>query len=180
MSVLQSLSQPLLGVGNYYWRKAFDKLADNQQVVFEASQPRKLDVLTAVLRAAEDARQRCLHKQWKSNTATGKIIVVRDVLEKIAGWIDRFKAVGDAAVQAKPEIASLAWAGVRFLLTVIQGDVQLFGSMVIGLEKITSLMYRFKVLEDFRLQGTSPFFQPFRGCSDSAVIRNPHLVIPSH
>lgn len=39
-------------------------------------------------------------------------------MEKIIIWLDKFKAVGDMAMQYDPAHASLAWAGVRFLLRV--------------------------------------------------------------
>lgn len=143
------------------WRKllakGFRQLEVGQKAIFNASQTHKLNILAAVLKAAEDARQRCAHKQWKFTAPGGRIIVLRDVVEKIAGWVDRFKACGDTAVQSDPAITSLVWAGVRFLLTAILGDVQLFGSMAVGLERITALMYRCKVLEDLHRRGTSSF-----------------------
>ena len=43
---------------------------------------------------------------------------MRDIFEKIIVWVDKFKALGDVAVQYDPAHASLPWAGVRFLLQV--------------------------------------------------------------
>lgn len=48
----------------------------------------------------------------------GRQIILRDVAEKIIVWIDRFKQVGDIAVNFDPVHASLPWAGIRFLLEV--------------------------------------------------------------
>jgi hypothetical protein len=37
-------------------------------------------------------------------------------MEKIIFWIDRFKDVGDNAVQYDPGHAALPWAAIRFIL----------------------------------------------------------------
>ena len=48
----------------------------------------------------------------------GKNLILRDVFGKIVGWIQKFKEIGDVAVQYDPVHASLPWAGVRLLLEV--------------------------------------------------------------
>lgn len=55
---------------------------------------------------------------------------MRDVLENIAGWVNKFKEAGDMVVQYDPVHASLPWAAVRFLLQTVVNDVELFGAMV--------------------------------------------------
>lgn len=45
-------------------------------------------------------------------------MVIRDVAEKMLGWVDRIKAIGDIVVQFDPVHAALPWAGFRFLLGV--------------------------------------------------------------
>ena len=44
--------------------------------------------------------------------------MLRDVAEKIVHWVNKFKEIGDVAVNFDPVHASLPWAGVRFLLEV--------------------------------------------------------------
>ena len=44
--------------------------------------------------------------------------MVRDVFNGISTWIDKFKKVGDMAVQYDPGHAALPWAAVRFFLQV--------------------------------------------------------------
>jgi hypothetical protein len=117
---------------------------------------RKLDVVSAVLRAADDKRQLCIRKQWKFTTPSGKVIVVRDLLEKVVGWINRYKAVGDVASQYDPVNASLPWAAFRFLLNVACGDVQAFGLMVTVLETVARIMARSKIVEEVYIRGRSP------------------------
>lgn len=68
--------------------------------------------------AARDKKQQCDDKRWRW-TFRGKDVVLRDEAEKVILWIDRFKPVGDIAVNAAPIYAGLPWAGIRTILEVI-------------------------------------------------------------
>jgi hypothetical protein len=76
----------------------------------------KHNILAALLNTAKEKRQLCLEKRWKFKKSNGWEVILRDVVEKILVWVDKFKDIGDAAVQLDPVHASLPWAGVRFLL----------------------------------------------------------------
>ena len=58
------------------------------------------------------------------------MVIVRDVLEKIVRWVDRFKEIGDTAVQYNPEVAALPWAAVRFVLQSAVSEIRYFGSVI--------------------------------------------------
>src|SRR4051794_1692862 len=90
-----------------YWQAAFNRLDDGLKAILSSVNTRKLHIVSAVVRAAEDKRQACIRKQWKYTSPRGEVIVVRDVLEKMVAWIDRFKAVGDVASQFDPVNAAL-------------------------------------------------------------------------
>jgi hypothetical protein len=60
----------------------------------------------------------CRAKQWKCHKPNGQKVYVRDILEKVAFWLEKVKDVGDVLVQYDPAHASLPWAGARFLLMV--------------------------------------------------------------
>jgi hypothetical protein len=60
----------------------------------------------------------CRAKQWQCRKPNGHKVYVRDILEKVAFWVDKVKETGDIIVQFDPVHACLPWAGVRFLLTV--------------------------------------------------------------
>jgi len=45
-------------------------------------------------------------------------VILRDLFGKMAKWVNKFKEVGDVAVQYDPVHAALPWTGVRFLLQV--------------------------------------------------------------
>lgn len=69
------------------------------------------------LKSVRDKRQTCLDKRWKW-TIGGQEIVLRDEADKLVGWLNRFKSVGDIASNADPIHAGLPWAGIRLLLEV--------------------------------------------------------------
>jgi len=49
---------------------------------------------------------------------SGKTVLVRDVLDKLTIWINKFIAIGDTIVQYDPGHAALPWAAVRLVLQV--------------------------------------------------------------
>lgn len=77
----------------------------------------KLDLLRHLHNAAVKKRIECENRRWKLEV-NGRRIILRDVAEKIIFWIDKFKQIGDIAVNFDPVHASLPWAGIRFLLEV--------------------------------------------------------------
>jgi len=66
----------------------------------------------------EEKKALCIAKRWRIKGRKGQTIIIRDVLEKIANWIDKFKSIGDQAVSYDPGHAALPWAGIRFILQV--------------------------------------------------------------
>lgn len=100
------------------WQKALDTLDEDTKNYLDYQNAVKRDVLAALLRTAREKKSLCLRKRWKFKKSNGQEVVLRDVVEKIIIWLDKFKAVGDMAMQYDPAHASLAWAGVRFLLRV--------------------------------------------------------------
>ena len=51
---------------------------------------------------------------------------LRDEADNVILWLDRFKQVGDVAVNVDPIHAGLPWAGVRLLLEVWKDSDYLF------------------------------------------------------
>lgn len=81
-------------------------------------QQTKEDALSQVLAATDQARAQLVDKSWSFRRKNGQKVIVRDVLAKVAKWVNHFKDVGDIAVQYDPVHAALPWAGIRFLLKV--------------------------------------------------------------
>jgi hypothetical protein len=55
-------------------------------------------------------------KRWVHQKVNGKKIVLRDLCEKMANWIRKFRNIEDVVVQYDLAYAALPWAGVRFLM----------------------------------------------------------------
>jgi hypothetical protein len=109
--------------------------------------------LKDVLDLAGERQRICIQKGWKFKGRNGKVIVVRDVLEKTVVWVQKFKEVGDIAVSYDPIHAALPWAAVRFLLSVAVEDAQTFGTMAEGIERVAMLVTRYEILERMYLDG---------------------------
>ncbi|KAF4471002.1 ankyrin 1, partial [Fusarium albosuccineum] len=138
------------------WDRAFDSLNGDLKLALNQARTQKRDILAAVLKAAEDKRATCLRRGWKFKRSNGEVVIIRDLLEKIAKWIDRFKTVGDVAVQFDASSASLPWAAVRFLLQITVNDVQQFGTLVQDLEVLSRIIARYKEFEKLHLSRNSP------------------------
>jgi hypothetical protein len=67
--------------------------------------------------AAQAKRKVCESKRW-SFTMGRHTVKLQDEADKVILWLDRFKQVGDVAVNADPIHAALPWAGIRLLLEV--------------------------------------------------------------
>ena len=106
-----------LSVGDL-WDLAIGKLSlEDMEAMSSILSNSKLDILQHLHTAAVKKRTDCEDQRWKFDF-NGRQIILRDVAEKIVVWIDKFKQIGDIAVNFDPVHASLPWAGVRFLLEV--------------------------------------------------------------
>ncbi|KAL0934979.1 multiple ankyrin repeats single kh domain-containing protein [Colletotrichum truncatum] len=133
------------------WDKAFDSLAPDLKLILSTTKSQRRDILGAVLKEAQSKRDLSIQKRWKFTKPDGGTIIVRDVLEKITGWVHRFIATGDTVVQYDPGHAALPWAAVRFLLQVAISEIQMFGALVDDLEYITGMMVRYRTFEKLYL-----------------------------
>lgn len=100
------------------WDKAFRRLSADDQKRLNHMKGDKLNVLEDVRVTVKEKKKLCLEKRWAIKKLNGERIILRDVCEKVIVWVDKFKQVGDAAVQYDPGHAALPWAGVRFILQV--------------------------------------------------------------
>ncbi|KAK2026562.1 hypothetical protein LX32DRAFT_684499 [Colletotrichum zoysiae] len=139
--------------GTDLWDKAFQALNPDIQKHLNQTSSRKRGILDDVLKEADAQRRDHLRKRWKFTKPNGDTIIVRDVLEKIVGWVQRFKEAGDIIVQYDPGHGALPWAAIRFLLQIAVSDVELFAALVDDLEYIARMMVRYRVFENLYLRG---------------------------
>jgi hypothetical protein len=86
--------------------------------------PTSSDINLAVeqaLTAAKEQQRCCVEKRW-TFTFAGRTITLKEEADKVVHWLNRFKSVGDVAVNADSIHAGLPWAGIRLLLEVRAGS----------------------------------------------------------
>ncbi|KZL84343.1 hypothetical protein CI238_11683 [Colletotrichum incanum] len=125
------------------WQRAVDGLEDDlASAIRDIGPARKHGALQTISRIAEESRRECVNKRWKVTMPNGEVVVLRDKMEKLIHWVDRFKQVGDIAVQYDPTVAALPWAGVRFILQAAVNDVEVFEATALGIETVARLIAR--------------------------------------
>jgi len=101
------------------WHKALETLDEELKTSLDLKEATHSDILSAALKVAQEKKQICVQKRWTLKKRNGEIIILRDVVEKIIVWVEKFIAVGDAAMQYDPGHAAPAWAALRLVLQVI-------------------------------------------------------------
>ena len=100
------------------WDKALDTLGVELRNSLDLTKASRINVLSKALKEAREKKKVCAQKCWTLKKRNGKTIILRDVVEKIIVWVEKFIAVGDAAMQYDPVHAAPAWAAFRFVLQV--------------------------------------------------------------
>ncbi|MCJ1271985.1 hypothetical protein MMC22_011891, partial [Lobaria immixta] len=119
------------------WALALERLSENgRAAISQVKLDSRLDILQRLRTAAEKKRNDCEDRKWKFEL-NGRQIILRDVAEKIIAWVDRFKQIGDIAVNFDP-------------ITVAES--QQMGALLTGVEKITSLIARCQIYEALYLK----------------------------
>ncbi|KAJ3567562.1 hypothetical protein NPX13_g6720 [Xylaria arbuscula] len=93
------------------WTTAVATLSEQDKTTLNLDCPNRLQAIAECLELTDKARNQCKEKAWRFRRKSGEEVVARDVLAKVARWINHFKAVGDTLVQYDPAHAALPWAG---------------------------------------------------------------------
>jgi ankyrin repeat protein len=133
------------------WKKAVDSLDSRVIAGLDPAKTGIRDIVTAVFRVAQTKRNESAKKRWRISRRGKQDIIVRDVIEKIIFWIDRFKDVGDNAVQYDPGHAALPWAAVRFILQAAVNYTEVEQEILEGIELVTRLLASFREVEKIYL-----------------------------
>ena len=157
------------------WEKAFASLKDEDKPPTDLQQLDKRTFLLDLTGVIEVKRQNCVDKEWNLNRGDGAISV-RQIFGKMVSWINKFKEVGDVAIQYDPLHGALPWAAVRFVLEVscrnfrlplwtvyllifrTQATVNEYDTneaLLEGLEYIASLIARYAMVEALYLDQAS-------------------------
>ncbi|KAF3064541.1 Vegetative incompatibility protein HET-E-1 [Daldinia childiae] len=156
---------------HHTWTLAIEQLRKQEGYHFELddlSKQEPLATLTDVLKATNEKKDECIKKRWKV-TLKGRTIILRDVLEKIAVWVDKFLMFGDIAIQYDPVSAALPWAAVRLIMKATVNDVETFGYVLQSIESVTNLIASCSIIERHFLQPEHSRMEVFEQLSKSVV-----------
>jgi len=138
------------------WVKAFNQMSSSESATLAPfhSSTDKQDVMPMLEEIQKELKHAVASKNDSSWTITwrGKNIVLRDVAMKIVQWVDKFKQVGDIAIQYDPGHAALPWAAFRFVLQVCMNKQSMVDAVLIGLEKTSNLIDRCAIYESVYLR----------------------------
>lgn len=129
------------------WEFALNALTEDEKktLMSEDDNSTGPDVIIA---AVEKKKSDCEKNQWVLYTnKAGKKVMVRDVLSRICDNVEKFKAIGDVAVQFDPVHAALPWMALTSVLKVAVSDCQTFGLMAESLETVSDIIERYTYLE---------------------------------
>jgi hypothetical protein len=99
------------------WSVAFDGLSNDYKKELDFAHSDKPLQPSDLIQVVVSKKEECVKKQWTLYTnKAGEKVPLRDVLGKVVDWLDRFKHVGDLAVQFDPGQAAIPWMAVRTLL----------------------------------------------------------------
>ncbi|KAK5636393.1 hypothetical protein RRF57_012105 [Xylaria bambusicola] len=143
------------------WLDALRTLPENEQQAIQSvrttqktqsSMPGSIEELVHM---TGKKQEECDKKSYQFHFR-GEKIYLRDVAGKIVFWLNKFKAIGDVAVNFDPVHASLPWAAVRFLLQAAVGELEQMGALLVSIEKVTYLIRRCTVYEVLYGSETTP------------------------
>ncbi|KZF24380.1 ankyrin [Xylona heveae TC161] len=137
------------------WQEAFGSLSQNDQAHLQFDDQNIAIIPSQMLNYVKDKKQECLNKRWVFRKRNQDEVMIRDIFEKIARWINKFKEIGDVVIQYDPGHAALPWAGVRFLLQLALNDVQVYGTMLEGIEIVSRVITQYAEIEKNNLRETS-------------------------
>ncbi|OCK95059.1 WD40 repeat-like protein [Cenococcum geophilum 1.58] len=104
--------------------------------------------LEEAFNAAQEKQKVCESKRW-TFTWGKHSMRLWDEADKVMLWLDRFKQVGDIAVNADPIHAGLPWAGIRLLLEATISESRQMAALLTGLKTTLYMMNRLKAYWEY-------------------------------
>ncbi|KAJ4248793.1 hypothetical protein NW762_012631 [Fusarium torreyae] len=130
------------------WDQAFDNLSTEERDALRSHEGQLQPQATDVTFAVKQAKTKCVSKQWVLYTNDhGKKVKLREKLDEVVGWVEKFMQVGDVVVSYDPAHAALPWAAVRTLLQVTINDCQTYGMIVENVETVSRIITLYTTVE---------------------------------
>lgn len=100
------------------WGAALELLQPDDKERIRLRSEDKVTVLSEVLAGALEKREQCKDRQWKLKRINGKVIVLRDVFDKMVSWLNKLQNIGDFVAQLDPVHLAFPWSVIKFFLQV--------------------------------------------------------------
>ncbi|RYP50136.1 hypothetical protein DL768_004253 [Monosporascus sp. mg162] len=154
------------------WSQAVQKLSTKERSVIEQFVLQQAESTADILDQIKDEVKTQMNahkgKKWTIHFA-GRTVVLRDKVQKLVTWLDKFKAIGDVVTSYDPAHMALPWAGIRFLIQATTAQGKRMEDLLVGLETITYLINRFRIYEILYL-GTEQSQTQAKGNLAQAVV----------
>ena len=137
---MAAMAEPVDRSTDMYRKKAYGSLDESVKKDIDLASTARTDILEILLQTVEERRLVCLQMRTKTTLPNGKVIILYEVIGKIAHWVMAFKAVGDVVLQCNPATAGLSWAALQFLLQAAITDKQIEGLIVANLETVSRMI----------------------------------------
>ena len=137
------------------WNEAAKSLPDLDIPTIDQGSNKGRESIDTVHAAVQTKLDECIRKRWTYTRSNGQEVKLWDVLDKIMKWVNRFKGIGDIAIQYDPGHAALPWAAIRFILQASVSSVETFGHMLEGVELSSRIIAIYAEVERACLKGIS-------------------------
>ncbi|RDW56912.1 hypothetical protein BP5796_12979 [Coleophoma crateriformis] len=130
---------------NNLWQSAFDRLEPTDREAFKDLSNEQSFTLEKLQKLVQD------HLRLSNGKRTvfligSREIVIREIIGKIATWLNKFLAIGSVAVQYDPVHAALPWAAICFILQSALNGMQAHASLINLMELIIKLLARYRIV----------------------------------
>ncbi|KAF2120404.1 hypothetical protein BDV96DRAFT_642224 [Lophiotrema nucula] len=136
------------------WKAALMNLPSDERTLFaEYRTTKTADINAIIAKIVQDVevkKNSAIERKWTFKIGSSTYNV-REEAEKMLAWLERFKQVGDIAVNADPVHAGLPWALFRLLLQAAVSDQEQLGALILGLERISYFLHRCRIYKDIYL-----------------------------
>jgi len=100
------------------WLDAVRVLSREGTHLVNFDQPDKRLVLEDILALVQAKREQCIQGCWKYTRRNGKVVVLRDVCDRVFNVVSKFMEFGPVIAQIDPIHVGLPWAALYSLLKV--------------------------------------------------------------
>ncbi|OQE02907.1 hypothetical protein PENVUL_c037G03204, partial [Penicillium vulpinum] len=132
------------------WLEAHDQLSADDRVIVGGFVPQDKGALqfntNDMVQELKNKGETCKAGNWRFRVGN-HTVSFQDAVNKTLYWIEKVKAPIDIAVSADPVHAALPWAGIRFLISMVEANRNQIESLLSGISHICYITRRCQLYE---------------------------------